>query len=300
MMLEIKRELFLRGHSQDITDWAISWPYGLVATASWDHSVRLWRLDGGEPVCAMLGHDFAARAVAFSPDGMRLVSGGDDEAIRVWETGSGREVRAIRGHYHPDFTSTIWGLSISADSRRMLSAASDNSVRLWSLVSGMQEAVFPHPNIVFRALFAQKNRQIASACADGRIRLWDIGKETEKCVFTAHSGDAVCLALNSSEDALASGGTDCMVNLWCAGTGGLLCKLKGHTHTVGSVAFSPTTSILASSSENGEIKLWDATTGSEVYSLNAGPFIVRVVFSGDGGFLLVGYADGKFELRQAI
>jgi WD40 repeat protein len=106
--------------------------------------------------------------------------------------------------------------------------------------------------------------------------------------------------LNSSEDALASGGTDCMVNLWCAGTGGLLCKLKGHTHTVGSVAFSPTTSILASSSENGEIKLWDATTGSEVYSLNAGPFIVRVVFSGDGGFLLVGYADGKFELRQAI
>lgn len=298
-MLEISRTVGLCGHTREITDWAIHWPTGVIATASWDHSVRLWRAESGECVATLLGHEFAVRSVAFSPDGKCVVSGGDDEAIRVWEIASGSQVRVIRGHNNPDFTATIWGLCISPDSQLLASAGSDNSVRLWSLATGEQRGVLPHPDIVFRVVFRKAGPQALSACADGVIRLWDVALGREKLAVAAHAGEVLCLALSPKEDLFASGGSDCTVNLWRAETGEPLLRLLGHTHTVGSVAFSPEQALLASSSENGELKLWDAATGREVVSLQASPFAVRLEFSPDGSHLLIGYANGDVNVRRA-
>jgi WD40 repeat protein len=47
---------------------------------------------------SMEGHSDSVRAVAFSPDGARVVSGSDDNTVRIWDSMTGIEVTKIAGH----------------------------------------------------------------------------------------------------------------------------------------------------------------------------------------------------------
>jgi cytochrome c len=73
----------LEGHSAPIAALAASPDGNTLASASWDHTVRLWPLAGGAPR-VLEGHTQNVNGVAFAPDGRKLISVGYDQSVRIW------------------------------------------------------------------------------------------------------------------------------------------------------------------------------------------------------------------------
>ena len=75
-------------------------------------------------------------AAAFSPDGARIVSGSDDQTVRVWDAASGAELLVLRGHEGP-----VYAAAFSPDGARIVSGSGDGTVRVWDAASGAEQLV---------------------------------------------------------------------------------------------------------------------------------------------------------------
>ena len=81
-----------------MTSLAVNRGGTLLASASFDKTVRLWELPGGKPGRVLRGHTDRVRAVAFSPDGKTLASAGSDQTVRLWDLATGETISVFTGH----------------------------------------------------------------------------------------------------------------------------------------------------------------------------------------------------------
>ena len=69
----------------------------MLATASYDHTVKLWNATTGECIRTFNMHTEPVYSVAFSPDGKHVASGSFDKRVRVWEIATGLLEKTYRG-----------------------------------------------------------------------------------------------------------------------------------------------------------------------------------------------------------
>ncbi|MCI5151038.1 MAG: myosin kinase, partial [Candidatus Electrothrix sp. MAN1_4] len=143
----------------------------LLASASYDKTVRLWDIGSGRELAVFKGHEKGVNSVSFSPDGRMIASASDDKSIRLWEIASGKELIIFKGH-----RDTVNHVVFSLDGRRLASAASDKTIRLWSSISGKQLAVFKghKEKNSFSVSFAPDGKALASGSRYNTVRIWDI------------------------------------------------------------------------------------------------------------------------------
>ncbi|HSH08778.1 MAG TPA: hypothetical protein VK995_00205, partial [Oceanipulchritudo sp.] len=108
--------------------------------------------------------------VAYTPDGLTLVSLGPDGAIEIRESSSG-DLR------HPPMESLpdgFWSFALSRDSRYMVTATINGAVAGWDLERGtLAGGVLQHPSWVYRCHFSPNQNYLVTASHDGKVRLWD-------------------------------------------------------------------------------------------------------------------------------
>jgi WD40 repeat protein len=123
-----KRQRKLSGHKEAVRSVAFSpTDDNQAASASEDGTIRMWDLVKGSSV-ELKGHEGEVCAVAWTPDGRRLVSGGRDKTVRVWSVVEKREAYCLKGH-----TGVVFSVACATDGRKALSGGSDRTVRLWEL-----------------------------------------------------------------------------------------------------------------------------------------------------------------------
>ncbi len=73
----------LQGHTAPVAALSVSSDGATLASASWDHTVRLWPLAGGTPR-VLEGHAQNVNGAAFTPDGKAVVTAAYDLTLRIW------------------------------------------------------------------------------------------------------------------------------------------------------------------------------------------------------------------------
>lgn len=258
------------------------------------------KVDGLYGIQPPFAHGAGVRAFAVTPDGTRIVSGGEDGVLRIWDVKTGAAIdRPLLGHRR-----AITALVMRPDGARVVSAGEDGSVRLWDLRSGQPvgEPVQAHRSPVLALAISRNGERLASSGQDGTIRLWDgASLQPIGTPFEGHKSRAHSVAFNSDGSRLASGGYDNTVRIWDVASGKMIRKpLSGHGDTVVSVAFSPDDAIIASGSEDNTVRLWNAVTGELIGRplLGHQGAVTSLAFSADGNRILSASEDKSLRVWE--
>src|SRR6202044_3153049 len=89
-------------------------------------------------------------SVMFSQDGSRVVSGSDDNTVRIWNTTTDEVEAELKGH-----TDSVTSVAFAQDGTRVVSGSDDNTVRIWNATTGEVEAELTgHTDMVMSVAFA--------------------------------------------------------------------------------------------------------------------------------------------------
>jgi WD40 repeat protein len=250
-----------------------------------------WQLVGSYRILG--AHHGGARDVTVSSIGDRIVaiSGGWDNAVRVWDIRDGGQISECIGHSEGVRAVAVGQLK-GADV--VASGGADEGLWVWDFASGtpLFPPIITHKGDIrcIRAGIYQGEVIFASAGNDGLVRLWVRDEDMLTCLRTLDHGSWVnMVAFYESEGRtyVASGGDDTFVRVWDVETGEQVARLEGHTGGVYALIAAKLAdrAILVSGSWDTSIRFWDPELGVEVRPTiheHAGPVMTLAHLALDG------------------
>lgn len=215
---------------------------------------QYWRCGKIRPPKLLKGHeDHVITCLEFC--GSKIVSGSDDNTLKVWSALTGKCLRTLFGH-----TGGVWA-SQMADNI-IISGSTDRTLKVWNAETGQCiHTLYGHTSTV-RCMHLHE-KKVVSGSRDATLRVWDI--DTGQClhVLMGHVAAVRCVQYDGRR--VVSGAYDYTVKVWDPETEVCLHSLQGHTNRVYSLQFDGTH--IVSGSLDTSIRVWDVETGTCLHTL---------------------------------
>ncbi|XP_053685291.1 F-box/WD repeat-containing protein 7 [Sabethes cyaneus] len=187
--------------------------------------------------------------------GNRIVSGSDDNTLKVWSAITGKCLRTLVGH-----TGGVWSSQMSGNI--IISGSTDRTLKVWNAETGqLLHTLYGHTSTV-RCMHLHGNK-VVSGSRDATLRVWDVNEGTCLHVLVGHLAAVRCVQYDGR--LVVSGAYDYMVKVWNPERQECLHTLQGHTNRVYSLQFDGIH--VVSGSLDTSIRVWDAETGSCKHAL---------------------------------
>ena len=284
----------------------------------------------GSQIAILSGHTDEVNTVAFSSDGRLLVSGSDDQSVKLWDVQTGGTIQTFSDH-----TGLVFSVSISVDGATIVSGAFDDTIRVWNVHTGECCCIIESQGKTYLVKFSPTNSQYFLSVAGDKISQWNISghqagpaiigyyvdfspdgtllvlhHEKSVTVQNSSSGEVVaefqsievntaycCFSTDGRMVAVSIGNTVCLWNI--VGTEPhLIDTFIGHTGDINSIRFSSPSSLI-SGSDDGSVKFWKMTTQStELVKTGSKPIsltpttIMSVTLQEKDNFFITSDSDG--------
>lgn len=292
----------------------------VVAVGVYDGSnrgtIRFYDTINGQELSRLFAHANVISDIAYSADGLKLVSAGWDGDIIVWDVRRSLQLMRFVGFNDRilslDFSPTSDYLILgggNAGNNEFVERGKDTSAWLIDLKNRDEIRSYNEAREwVWSATLSPSGKLAATGSGplrlpaegqpapDTSIRVWETETKTTVQTLDGHTNTVDALVF-LDENTLISGGWDAQIILWDITTGNSLRTFTGHEDRVYKLAISPDRTKLLSASSDGSVRLWNIETGELIRTYrvpNADPAtndVNGVAFAPDGKTFVSGGAD---------
>lgn len=282
----------LKGHTDTITFASFDGTGTHVATASRDHTARIWNVQTGSHL-VLQGHTGSVWTATFSPDGSQVVTASEDHTAKLWDAKTG----ALQKEWKHE--SLVRNASFSPGGTYIVTTSNENTF-LWEVKTGKRCAQILIPGATM-SVFSPNGAQVGIVTKSGAIHIWSLQQNQVTQTFSLPAGKVPALySVVYSPDGkfLAAGTTNGMIQLWNVQTGQPYHTFSGYVGTIFGLSFSKDNALFyAIQDEARAAKIWDvqATNVQNVLQLYE-PIAMHAFFSANNEKLAVIHRNAEVRV----
>jgi len=274
----------------------------LASAEDTDNRVVIYDMPYTFGAMLLMGHTARVNDVTWSPDGRQLASASDDGTLRLWDTGTGQEIRqiAVDGD---GVASVAW----SPDGAKIATGNNHGSAQVWDAQSGAQLLVV-QPGADFMTvtavIWSPDSKAFAAATwpgveNGGAVKVYDAatGEQTNPGLDDAFAPTPGSLAWSALKPKMAwIRSSDGRAAIWDIPNSPEAVVLTDQ-EKASAVAFSPDSTMIASAAFDYAARVWDAATGTLLATLKGHTYTIHTVrWSNDRLYLITAGFDGVIRV----